>query len=70
VPLEAVTMGLGTLREARAVRLVATGASKRAALAGALACRWPAVEHPASWLADHPDLRVWCDRDALGPAQS
>ena len=64
VPLEAVTMGLGTLREARAVRLVATGASKRAALAGALGCRRPAPEHPATWLAGHPDLRIWCDAEA------
>lgn len=66
VPLEAVTMGLGTLREARAVRVVATGASKREALDAALGCRRPTPEHPASWLADHPDLRVWCDAAARG----
>jgi glucosamine-6-phosphate deaminase len=64
VPLTGLTIGLATLREARAVRLVATGAAKRAILERLLACRAPTAELPASALAGHPDLALYADPDA------
>ena len=65
VPTEALTMGLGTIRSAGAVRLVATGASKRTPLARFLDCPSPTESLPVSWLAGHPDLRVWADTAAV-----
>ena len=64
-PLRAITMGLGTLRAARRVVLLATGASKRDALRhlgeGPEDSRWP-----CSYLTAHPDLIVLCDAAARG----
>lgn len=63
VPERAITMGIGTILEARSIVLVATGAAKAPALAAALngpvspAC-------PASALRVHPAVRVLADREA------
>jgi len=62
-PLRAITMGLGTLRSARSVVLLATGESKTAALRvlvhGPEDPQWP-----CSYLTTHPNLVVLCDRAA------
>jgi glucosamine-6-phosphate deaminase len=64
VPLAALTLGLGTLCEARALRVIATGAAKQAILARLLASRAPTAELPATWLGAHPDLVLHADPDA------
>jgi len=62
-PTQALTIGIATILEARAVLLLVTGASKagilRAALVGP---ETPQV--PASFLRRHPDLRVLADEAA------
>ena len=64
-PLRAVTMGLGTLREARTIILMATGPSKaeavRALVRGRQDPQWP-----CSLLQAHPELEVIVDREAAG----
>lgn len=65
VPRFAITMGIGTILEAREVLLLATGAGKAQAVAGmvegplAAAC-------PASALQLHPRATVICDAAAAG----
>jgi len=62
-PTHAVTMGLATILEARALRVLAFGASKAAIVRRAL--REPiGPELPASYLRTHPDVEVWLDRAA------
>jgi len=65
VPREGLTMGLATLRDARAVRLVVTGAAKRDVLGRVLAARAPALDLPATWLLEHPDFAIHADPAAL-----
>lgn len=65
-PLErGITLGLGTLLDARYLFLLATGAHKadiiRRALEGPIT-----PEVPASLLRNHPNLEVWLDKDAAG----
>ncbi|SDF00874.1 glucosamine-6-phosphate deaminase [Limimaricola pyoseonensis] len=60
VPEHAVTMGIGTILEAREILLLATGAAKAEALAAAL--EGPVTEAvPASALQRHPRVTVLCD---------
>jgi len=62
-PLRAITMGLGTIRSARAILVIATGASKATAVR-ALA-RGPAdPEWPCTFLTSHPDILVLADHAA------
>src|SRR5690606_19947837 len=63
VPGSAVTMGIGTILEAREIVLVATGASKAEALRAAFKAP-PSADCPASALQAHPRVRVFCDTDA------
>ena len=66
VPQFALTMGIGTILEARRVRLLAFGEQKRPALRRALTP--PAdPQLPASFLLQHPDARFFVDAAALGP---
>jgi glucosamine-6-phosphate deaminase len=63
VPERALTMGIGTIMEARELFLLAFGASKRAAVAAAL--RGPVTDAvPASALQRHQKVRVYLDREA------
>ncbi len=65
VPGAALTMGLETMRRARSILLLATGAEKARALHAMLEGPvTPSV--PASLLRDHPRLTVLCDRPAAG----
>ena len=63
VPKEALSMGIGTILQARRIVLVATGAKKadciRAALNGRISTRVP-----ASLLQVHPDIEFLLDTDA------
>jgi glucosamine-6-phosphate deaminase len=63
VPTDAVTVGLGTLRRARELILLVTGAPKGPALRAMLEDP-VSVTSPASLLRDHPRLTVICDRAA------
>jgi len=63
VPERAITIGLRTLLEARALLLLVTGEEKAAALRATL--EGPLTpDVPASLLRDHPRLTVICDRAA------
>ncbi len=63
VPERAVTMGIATILDARAILVVATGAAKAPALAAAL--EGPvSPDCPASFLARHPDVTVIADSAA------
>jgi glucosamine-6-phosphate deaminase len=59
-PLRALTMGIGTIRDARALLVLATGAAKatavRALVHGPEDPRWP-----CSFLGQHPDMDVLLD---------
>jgi glucosamine-6-phosphate deaminase len=62
-PLRALTMGLGTIRSARALLILATGAAKatavKALVRGPEDPRWP-----CSFLNKHPDMEVLLDAEA------
>lgn len=65
VPRRAVTLGLGTILEARALRVLAFGAAKREVVARALEGPLDAAV-PASALRLHGDCTLWLDREAAG----
>lgn len=65
VPEQAVTMGIGTILEARSILLIATGGAKAAAVAGALAPQM-SPDCPASALRLHPQAVIVADRAAAG----
>jgi glucosamine-6-phosphate deaminase len=63
VPREALTVGIETILDSRAIVLVASGAKKARAVAAAL--EGPVTARvPASFLALHPRLEVFLDRGA------
>ena len=63
MPTHAVTMGLATILEARKILVLASGQTKRNALAGLL--RGPVTaENPVSAVRLHADTIVVADRDA------
>jgi len=65
-PRTGITMGIGTILEARRLLLLATGPSKRAA-AEAMCLGPVSPACPASALRLHPDATVLLDREAAGP---
>jgi len=65
VPERAITMGIGTILEARRLVLLASGPAKRDALAR-LTKNEPDPSFPASALWLHEDVMVIADRDAAG----
>ncbi|TKV62021.1 glucosamine-6-phosphate deaminase [Nakamurella flava] len=67
VPTHAMTQGIGTILDARALVLVATGAAKAPALAAALSGP-VTTDLPASVIQRHPDVTVVADPDALSGA--
>jgi glucosamine-6-phosphate deaminase len=64
VPLHGVSVGLGTIADARSLRLVLHGPGKRAAAARLLAVNGFDPSWPASVVHDHPDAQVWIDKEA------
>jgi glucosamine-6-phosphate deaminase len=65
VPLYGISIGLGTIAEARTLRLVLHGAGKRAATAQLLGLDEFDSSWPASVVHDHPDAQIWIDEEAL-----
>jgi len=65
VPRHAITVGLRTLREARAILLLVTGEAKAPVLR-ALLEEPISTRRPASLLRDHPRLTIIADRAAAG----
>lgn len=63
VPPSAVTMGIGTILDAREIVLVALGASKAQALQTAFQSP-PSPDSPASALQSHPNVLIFCDQAA------
>ncbi len=65
VPTQALTIGLGTILEARSILILAHGVNKAAvvqrAISGPLS-----LDCPASCLQGHPSVRWVCDRAAAG----
>ena len=63
VPKTAITMGIGTILEAKQILLLATGKDKAEAVRRSL--QDPASEDvPASWLSRHPDVTFVLDEAA------
>jgi glucosamine-6-phosphate deaminase len=65
VPRSGVSVGLSTIADARALRLVLHGAGKREAARRLLALESFDEDWPASIVHDHPDAEVWIDEEAL-----
>jgi len=63
VPHEALSMGMGTILQARRIVLLVTGRSKARAVARVLNGRLT-TRVPASFLQLHRDVEVWLDGDA------
>jgi glucosamine-6-phosphate deaminase len=63
VPQEALSMGMGTILQARRIVLVATGAKKAACIAATVNGRLT-THVPASMLQAHGDVEVLLDREA------
>jgi len=64
-PHRAITMGIGTIMEARHCLLLVTGEAKAAAVS-AMLTHPPSPACPASALQAHPDLMIVLDRQAAG----
>lgn len=65
VPTQGVSVGLGTIAAARALRLVLHGADKRAATARLLELDAFDPDWPASIVHEHDDAEIWVDREAM-----
>lgn len=63
MPREAITMGIGTILEAREIVLIAVGSRKAAAIKAALTGP-VGPDCPASALRRHPNVTLLCDREA------
>lgn len=62
-PLRALTMGIGTIRNARAILVLATGEAKATAVQALI--RGPEdPQWPCSFLHKHPNMEVLLDREA------
>jgi len=66
VPTHGVSVGLGTIADAHALRLVLHGADKRAAAARLLALADFDPSWPASIVHAHADAEIWLDAAARG----
>jgi glucosamine-6-phosphate deaminase len=64
VPTHGVSVGLGTIAAARALRLVLHGSDKRTAARRLLALDAFDAEWPASIVHEHRDAEIWLDRAA------
>ena len=65
VPERGVSVGLGTIAAARALRLVLHGAGKREAARRLLELDSFDASWPASIVHEHADAQIWVDREAL-----
>jgi glucosamine-6-phosphate deaminase len=63
VPTQALTMGVGTIMDAKEVIIMASGENKAEAVKGLL--QGPITEDmPCSILRNHPDVTLYLDEDA------
>lgn len=69
VPRHAITMGIGTILEAKRIVLMATGNGKADAVKRAIE-QDPDVSHPASFLQHHHDVTFVLDHDAASELAS
>lgn len=69
VPLQAITMGLGTILKARKVVLMATGSAKADIIAWALT-QAPTIHVPATLLQRHPNFTCHLDQAAAAKLPS
>jgi glucosamine-6-phosphate deaminase len=65
VPPLGVSVGLSTITDARALRLVLHGAGKREATRRLLALDAFDPSWPSSIVHDHPDAEIWTDEEAM-----
>ena len=63
MPAQAVSMGIGTILEAREILLMASGAGK-AEIVHAAWTEGPIESLPASWVRSHPNARLYLDAAA------
>ena len=68
VPAQAITLGLREILMAEDIHLVVTGASKAGILRALLEAEKPDERLPASWLANHRQVCLWADAEALHPS--
>ncbi len=68
VPHHVITMGVGTIMEAKAILLLAFGSSKAEAVAGAVEGPITA-SNPASVLQHHPETTAYLDEDSASRLQ-
>ncbi|TGA99754.1 glucosamine-6-phosphate deaminase [Sporolactobacillus shoreae] len=65
VPVQAVTMGIGTIMKSKSILLLVSGKSKAEAMNRLLESKTPDPDFPASVLVSHPDVTVIADAEAL-----
>ena len=63
VPRRAITMGIATILAARRIRVLAFGAGK-AEVVRRTSCDQIGPAWPATYLREHPDVRLYVDREA------
>ena len=63
VPRHAITMGIGTILQAKRIVLMAMGKGKADAVKRAIEDK-PDLSHPASWLQQHDEVTFVLDQDA------
>ncbi len=68
VPKQAVSMGIGTILEAREIVVLASGAAKAEIVQQAMEGEETA-RVPASWLRTHPNVRLYLDQGAASRLQ-
>ena len=61
VPQFALSMGMGTILEAKEIFLLASGESKAEILQKVIDMKEPSVEVPASYLKTHPNVTIFTD---------
>lgn len=64
VPLQAITLGMGTILRSKEIVLIANGKSKAAVMKQLHDCTRIDPLFPASFLLMHPDVTIICDREA------
>ena len=69
VPVEAVSMGIGTILEAQEIVVMASGSAKAGMVASAVEGEQTAAV-PASWLQSHPSVRFCLDQSAAARLQT
>jgi glucosamine-6-phosphate deaminase len=64
VPVQAFTMGIGTIMSAREIVLIAAGKSKAPIMAQMQKLEEPTIDIPASFLIKHSNCSFFADQDA------